>query len=157
MNNLKINNYNFIKAMNDVIYYSNSIRLKDKWKEILNEESLQEISKDKKKLKNIASTFITMIKSKDFESNGFYECNDFIDKILLVTSMNFLVTYLNNEEAYYGSWIYVVPDEAEDEDLEFIAEDNDLYKDTCELFIHCMKGYVKDGFYINGILYKEEK
>ena len=44
-------------------------------------------------------------------------------KFELVKSMNTIVKELNNEEAYYGSWIYIVPDEADDEDFRDIAED----------------------------------
>lgn len=38
-------------------------------------------------------------------------------KFELVKSMNTIVKELNNEEAYYGKWIYIVPDEADDEDF----------------------------------------
>lgn len=50
-------------------------------------------------------------------------------KFELVKSMNTIVKELNNEEAYYGSCIYIVPDEADDEDFRIENEPtNKVYK-----------------------------
>ena len=74
-------------------------------------------------------------------------------KFELVKSMNIIVKELNNEEAYYGSWIYIVPDEADDEDFRDIAEDEELFVDTVKCFKGIMRNYLKDGIYIGDTLY----
>lgn len=71
----------------------------------------------------------------------------------LIKSMNTIVKELNNEEAYYGMWIYIVPDEADDEDFHDIAEDEELFIDTINCFKKIMKHYLKDGIYIGDVLY----
>lgn len=63
-------------------------------------------------------------------------------------AMHSIVCSLNNEEAYY-EWIYLVPDQASDEDLFDIAEDDDMFKEACETFRNIMSEYATDGFYIN--------
>ncbi len=70
-----------------------------------------------------------------------------------VKAMNTLVKSLNDESAYYNHWIYIVPDEASDDDLEYIAEDEELFKDTVSMFLRIMKVYADDGMYIADALY----
>ena len=72
------------------------------------------------------------------------------EKFELVKSMNTIVKALNNEEAYYGSWIYLVPDEADDEDFQEIAEDEELFSSVVRCFKGNMLDYVEDGIYIGG-------
>lgn len=70
----------------------------------------------------------------------------------LISSMNCIVTNLNNEDAY-SQWIYIVPDCADADDFQSIAEDEELFVDAINSFkdiIHC---YLKDGIYINKKLY----
>ena len=74
-------------------------------------------------------------------------------KFEMVKSMNTIVKELNNEEAYYGMWIYIVPDEATDEDFRDIAEDEELFVDTVNCFKSIMEHYMKDGLYIGDKLY----
>lgn len=69
------------------------------------------------------------------------------DRFQIMKCMNYLVKSLNNEEAYYDRWIYLVPDEADDEDLMYIAEHTDLYREACELFRDLVAEYGGDGFY----------
>lgn len=76
-----------------------------------------------------------------------------IEKFKLVKFMNTIVKSLNNEEAYYGDWIYIVPDEANDDDFYFIAEDEELFVDTVNSFKRIMKYYLKDGIYVGDKLY----
>ena len=76
------------------------------------------------------------------------------EKFELLKAMNTIVKSLNNEEAYYGDWIYIVPDEADDEELQEIAfEDEETFVDAVKSFKRCMKHYLKDGFYIADNLY----
>lgn len=68
-------------------------------------------------------------------------------------AMNTIILALNNEEAYFDSWILTVPDEATDEDFEYIAGDYELFTDAVKLFKELMKEYLDDGLYIGDILY----
>ena len=70
------------------------------------------------------------------------------DRIYLMKAMHTIVCALNNEDAYY-EWINLVPDEASNEDLEDIAQDDWLFKDACETFRRIMNEYADDEFYID--------
>ena len=76
-----------------------------------------------------------------------------MSKFEIVKSMNTIVESLNNESAYYGSWIYIVPDQASDDDLRYIAEDKELFADTINCFKEIINKYLKDGIYVGGKLY----
>ena len=66
----------------------------------------------------------------------------------LVKSMHTIVMSMNDENAYM-TWIYVVPDEATDEDLMDIAENDELYSDTCKLFTKLVRKYgANSGYYV---------
>lgn len=67
-------------------------------------------------------------------------------RIKILSAMHELVINLNNENAYY-SWIYIVPDGADMEDIIDIAEDDELYADAVELFKKIWNSYAKDGIY----------
>ena len=69
------------------------------------------------------------------------------DRAKIVKCMDYLIASLNNEEAYYGHWLYLVPDGADDEDFDDIAHDEQLYGEVCELFRVIMAAYGSDGFY----------
>ena len=69
------------------------------------------------------------------------------ERFEMVKAMHTLIQALNNEHAYYCHWIYIVPDEATDDDLEYIAEDDELFMDTVRCFKDCMEMYLPDGFY----------
>lgn len=62
----------------------------------------------------------------------------------LVGGMNEYIKCLNDETAYYDYWIELVPDEATEDDLESIAEDDELFNDTCELFGKLIKRFGDD-------------
>lgn len=72
------------------------------------------------------------------------------EKYELVKAMNTIVKSLNNEEAYYNHWIYIVPDGADDDDLYDIATDEELFNDTVKCFKRNMREYLKDGIYVGG-------
>ena len=79
-----------------------------------------------------------------------------LERYEAIKAMNTLVKCLNNEEAYYGSWIYVVPDEASDDELMEIASEDyqeDTFKEASALFLQLMYEYGPDGLYIGGALY----
>lgn len=71
----------------------------------------------------------------------------------LIRGMNALVISMNHEEAY-TRWIYLVPDQATDEDLQDIAESDVLFDEACVLFTELLEIYGKYGFYILGKWYK---
>lgn len=80
-----------------------------------------------------------------------------------IKAMNTLVKCLNNEEAYYNRWIYVVPDEASDDELMEIAaskpttlEDGtvvDIFEDAAVVFLQLMNEYGPDGLYVGDAVY----
>lgn len=82
--------------------------------------------------------------------------NNVLERFETLKAMNTLVKSLNNEEAYYGNWIYIVPDEASDEDLMEIASEDyqeQTFNDAVKCFIGIMCHYTLDGFYIGGKVY----
>ena len=75
------------------------------------------------------------------------------EKYELVKAMNEIVMSLNNEDAYYNHWIFIVPDEANDDDFYDIATDEELFNDTVKCFKRNMREYLKDGIYVGNELY----
>lgn len=68
-------------------------------------------------------------------------------------SMNTIIKSMNDESAY-TSWIYIIPDEADDDELREIAEeDEESFRDACNLFAKLVKKYMKYGLYIEGEVY----
>lgn len=61
----------------------------------------------------------------------------------LVGGMNEYVKCMNDENAYM-SWIMLVPDEATEEDLQDIAEDDEMFQETVDLFNRLVKRYGND-------------
>jgi hypothetical protein len=53
---------------------------------------------------------------------------------------------MNNENAYF-SWIYEMPDEPQEEDFEWFAEDEDNYIELYNYFVKLLKTYAKDGLF----------
>lgn len=70
----------------------------------------------------------------------------------IIKGMNEIVLSLNNEGAYYNSWIYDVPDEATDEDLNEIADDIESFNHTVGHFLRIMDKYAKDGIFVGDTL-----
>ena len=77
-------------------------------------------------------------------------------KAEILISMNNIVKALNNEGAYYNHWIYLIPDEASDDELEDIADNmEDIFSDAVKCFGRIMssKGYIEHGLYIDRKVY----
>lgn len=70
----------------------------------------------------------------------------FLAKFTRLEQMNAVMQSMNNEECYY-TWIYLVPDEATREDLEYIAMDNELFREACQLYDKLYMKYREDGLY----------
>ena len=65
----------------------------------------------------------------------------------LLKAMNLIVSSMDNEEAYYASgWLYIWPDEADDEEILEMAE-SDYFDDVYKAFLKVCKYYGKDGLY----------
>lgn len=63
-----------------------------------------------------------------------------MERFNAVKAMNLLVLALNNENAQIR-WSVVVPDEATDEDLLTISQDDDLMNEVTKNFIRIMAAY----------------
>ena len=70
----------------------------------------------------------------------------------MIAGMDAIVTWLNNEEAYYESWIYDVPDMATEEDLNDIADNDESFRHTVGHFLRIMERYGKYGICFNNEL-----
>ena len=74
-----------------------------------------------------------------------------IERACLIDAMNTIIKACNDETAYYNRWIYTVPDESTFEDMIDIAEDRELFLDTCECFRKIMQDeYIHSGLYAGG-------
>lgn len=71
-------------------------------------------------------------------------CNE---RCELVKAMNTIVKDLSDEDAY-GRWIEIVPDQADEYDLNDIGCDEELFKHVVELFKDIMCDHMKHGFCI---------
>lgn len=92
---------------------------------------------------------IELIDEELLESNELESRNE--QKIELLKAMDLIVRHMNNEEAYCY-WIEEgVPDEASEDDYEFIASDIESLNDVTTAFEKVMKWYIKDGIYIGGL------
>lgn len=75
------------------------------------------------------------------------------ERFEVLKSMNNIVRNMNDESAY-NAWIWCIPDGADDEELQEIAEeDEETFKETCELFAKLVQKYMKYGLYIDGKVY----
>ena len=77
------------------------------------------------------------------------------ERFSAVKAMNLLVLALNNENAQIR-WSTVVPDEATDEDLLTISQDDDLMNEVTEDFIRIMSAYGWEGFCLSDRLFPAE-
>ena len=79
------------------------------------------------------------------------------EKFEALRSMNTIIKSMNDESAY-NAWIYIIPDSADDDELmEIVEEDEDSFKDACNLFAKLVRKYMKYGLYIDGKVYGTTK
>ena len=71
---------------------------------------------------------------------------DELNRYEVIKSMHKIICNMNNEEAYLR-WIYLVPDEATDDDFRSIASNKNLMADCEQVFCKIIEDYGKDGFY----------
>lgn len=69
-------------------------------------------------------------------------------KLETLKAMHNIVCLMNDEDAY-GSWINLIPDQATNDDLAEIANDEDdsIYNDAVVLFMRLCSNYGKDGLF----------
>lgn len=71
----------------------------------------------------------------------------------VLKGMDTIIKSMNDESAY-TAWIYIIPDEADDDELMEIAEeDEESFNDACKLFAKLVKKYMKYGLYVDGEVY----
>ena len=63
-----------------------------------------------------------------------------------VSKMHDVIRCINDENCYQW-WIRVVPDNAGEDDFQFIAEDDNEYEDVCNLYNKLFKKYIVSGLY----------
>lgn len=61
--------------------------------------------------------------------------------------LNEIIQSMNNEEAYYGGWLYIWPDGETKQDCEYDFGDEESYSDLEDAFIRNYKEYHDDGLY----------
>ncbi len=66
---------------------------------------------------------------------------------VLAWKLNEIMMAMNNEEAYYGSWIYLWPDGESREQCQVDFNTPESYKELQELFERVYKAYHKDGLF----------
>lgn len=74
------------------------------------------------------------------------------ERFEILKSMNSIVLSINDESAYM-SWIYLIPDQADDEDLMYCAEDEEIFAEACTLFRSLIRSYGGSRFYVGKELY----
>lgn len=67
-------------------------------------------------------------------------------------AMHTIIMSINDESAYM-SWIYLIPDQADDDDLLMCAEDEEVFADACTKFRSLIREYGGSGFYIGKDVY----
>lgn len=61
--------------------------------------------------------------------------------------LNLIISNMNNEEAYYGGWLYIWPDGESKEECLWDFGDEESYKELEDTFIRKYKAYHEDGLY----------
>lgn len=157
MNPTKIINerVEFIKAMNAVMFMVSDESAYDQWREIIPYDNKQEqgiidiaSSEDETVFSNAVCCFNRIIRDYDFfnDITGLKDGNN----AEMLKGMHRIMCQVNDESAYYIHWIYYIPDEADDEELEDIAQnDDETFNDAVKCFKRCVKRYAcKSGYYI---------
>lgn len=70
-----------------------------------------------------------------------FEMNKYAEEAWL---MNRVISSMNNEEAYYGSWLYYWPDECDKEECAFTFNDKESFEELKAVFERVYKEYHED-------------
>lgn len=71
----------------------------------------------------------------------------------LIVGMNAIMISMNNEDAYC-EWIFTVSDEVDEDELEEISQDDELFDECVREFLRIFRKYNRDGLYVLDKLYK---
>lgn len=74
----------------------------------------------------------------------------------LMRSMHDIVMSMSDESGYF-KWIQIVPDGASDEDLNDVAEDDELFNDSIRCFEQIVSQYLRHGLCVCGHAYGYRK
>ena len=75
----------------------------------------------------------------------------------VLKGMDTIIKSMNDESAY-TAWIHIIPDEADDDELMEIAEeDEESFDDAVHAFMEIMNKRLKYGLYIDNMLYVDGK
>lgn len=75
------------------------------------------------------------------------------ERFEILKSIDTIIKSMNDESAY-TAWIHIIPDEADDDELQEIAEEDDeTFGDACKLFAKLVMKYMKYGLYVDGEVY----
>ena len=101
----------------------------------LGEEFVPEYKLDEEEVSN---AFKSVGGLKEDSKNGFAE---------EAWLMNQVISSMNDEEAYYGSWLYIWPDGETRKDCEYDFGNKEAFEELKETFIDTYKAYHSDGLY----------
>lgn len=76
-----------------------------------------------------------------------------IKRIELLRAMNTVALTCNNEDCIDNFWLYAMPDHADDDDFDFIADDDEKFNHVCEAFSKMIEMLHREGMYVEGKLY----
>ena len=74
-------------------------------------------------------------------------------RIELLRAMNTVALTCNNEDYIDCCWLYAMPDHADDDDFDFIAEDDEEFKHVLHTFKRIIESLNRDGMCVEGHLY----
>lgn len=109
------------------------------FRELISEYNLVEVLKDY--LKNNGNN------NKNLKEETYEEVEpnkELADKAWM---LNLIISNMNNEEAYYGGWLYIWPDGESKEECLWDFGDEESYKELEDTFIRKYKAYHEDGLY----------
>ena len=82
-----------------------------------------------------------MNKRYTLDTKSVFYAPDKTSRVKLLKAMDEIVGDISDENAYMW-WIEIVPDQASDDDFEYIAEDQELSDDVCRRFALIMNRFV---------------
>lgn len=137
----------YLKLISDIVSAISDNNFKTLWFGIIDtstDTNIEQIVNNEVLFSALINSFIKFAKT-NLNPNDHYSLN----------AMHNIVAAMNNENAYFNRWIYLIPDGADEDELNYIENDKDssIYKESIELFISLCHTYLKDGLYIGKSLY----
>lgn len=140
-----INRTTIVESMDNIVRTIKDNTIQERWLSVMPEKLTTTktiaIASDDKAFEKMVTTFMSIFKNIKFEKPNYD-----------VKSMHKIITCMNNENAY-NHWIYIVPDGADDKELDEISKNKELRIESSELFVKLCNRYFRDGLYIDNELY----